>query len=444
MKKIFRNIFFCIIFFEIISCNMFVPSKDSENNSENNLELLDLKFYKTIKNTEAIKVGESYLQNETLFHTFKIGSIFNVPIYIDQGKIHDGKTSTTIEFTEIKEFSQKYSTQMAICQENAMSTSVSAEVESSVGGKVGYKGTISAEIEAKIKAGIKAEYNSTDTNSLSESEKYENVYTERSTKSEKIIIDKSSPVGYYSYIMLDDFDVYVLLSCDISSKKEILFSYFYISKNNIREGFVHYLNNDDENYPFKQIEKTEMLDISSLKDLNFDFYNEDNSLKFLENLLIVETTPNPNKVIDDGQYGLEQEIKTDLFLSDYENFMNDKYSFNFTVTIHAEAEWIDRWWIWEKDEYEKGTKHICLFKKDPGRVENSSNVVNKNTIRSKYGLLHEESWDEDVVRDKTFIWTVHGSECTNNMCIKYDAWGDGEDTWYIKGLTVELSIVPND
>ena len=50
---------------------------------------------------------------------------------------------------------------------------------------------------------------------------------------------------------------------------------------------------------------------------------------------------------------LEQEIKTDLFLSDYENFMNDKYSFNFTVTIHAEAEWIDRWWIWEKDEYEK-------------------------------------------------------------------------------------------
>ncbi len=79
-----------------------------------------------------------------------------------------------------------------------------------------------------------------------------------------------------------------------------------------------------------------------------------------------------------------------------------------------------------------------------GKINDSSNVVNKNTIRIKYGLLHEESWDEDVVRDKTFIWTVHGSECTNNMCIKYDAWGDGEDTWYIKGLTVELSIGPND
>ena len=64
-------------------------------------------------------------------------------------------------------------------------------------------------------------------------------------------------------------------------------------------------------------------------------------------------------------------------------------------------------------------------------------------VLHQYGLLFEESWDEDVVRDKTFIWNVKGSDCTNNMCIKYDAWGDGEDTWYIKGLTVELSIGPN-
>ena len=443
MKKIIRGmfiLFFIFIIFEIMSCDMFMSSK----NSDNNLEQIDLKFYKTNKYTEAIKVGESYLINDMLLHTFKIGSVYNVPVYLKAGKIHDGKTSTTIELEEVKEFSQKYSTQMAICQETAVSTSVSAEVESSIGGKVGYKGAIAAEIEAKIKAGIKAGYSTTDTNSLSESEKIESIYTERRTNSEKIIIDKSSPVGYYSYIMLDDFDVYVLLSCDTKSRNEIQFSYLYISKNNIREGYVHYLDNEDENYPLKEIEKTEMLDISSLKNLNFDFYDKSNVLNILENLLIIERAPNPNKVTDDGQYGLEQDIKTELNLADYEKYMNDNYVFTFTVTIHAEAEWIDRWWFWEKDEYEEGTKHICLFKKDPGRVENSSNVVNKNTIRSKYGLLHEESWDEDVVRDKTFIWNVKGSDCTNNMCIKYDAWGDGEDTWYIKGLTVELSIGPYD
>ncbi len=437
MEKYIQRVF--LIFVGSIVLGLISCDTAQSKILDDNLEQFDLRFYKTNKYNEAIKVGDSYLIDETLFHTFKIGSIYNVPVYLKEGKIHDGKTSTTIELEEISEFSQKYSTQMAICQENTVSTSVSAEVESSIGGKVGYKGPVSAEIEAKIKAGIKAGYSTTDTSSLSESEKIESVYTERRKKSEKIIIDKSSPTGYYSYIIVDDFDVYVVLSCDTKSKDDIQFSYLYISKNNIREGFVHYIDNEDENYPLKEIEKTEMLDISSLKDLNFDFFDEENVIEIIENLLIVDTPPNPNKVVDDGQYGLEQDIKTEINLSDYEQYMNDKYCFTFTVTIHAEAYYNP---LLFRHEY--GTKHICLFKKDPGRVANSLNVVNKNTIRSKYGLLCEESWDEAVVRDKTFIWNVKGSDCTNCMCIKYDAWGDLEDTWYVKGLTVELSIGPNN
>ncbi|MBR5866286.1 MAG: hypothetical protein IKZ04_00090, partial [Spirochaetaceae bacterium] len=233
MKRIMINvfsIFVCMSALVIMSCDMGQSKFPNDN-----LELFDLKFYKTNKYTEAIKVGDSYLLNETLFHTFKIGSIYNVPVCIKAGKIHDGKTSSTIELEEVQEFSQKYSTQMAICQETVVSTSVSSEVESSIGGKVGYKGAISAEIEAKIKAGIKAGYSTTDTNSLSESEKIESIYTERRTKSEKIIIDKP---GNYSYVIVDDFDVYVLLSCDTKSRNEMQFSYLYISKNNIREGYV--------------------------------------------------------------------------------------------------------------------------------------------------------------------------------------------------------------
>ena len=82
-----------------------------------------------------------------------------------------------------------------------------------------------------------------------------------------------------------------------------------------------------------------------------------------------------------------------------------------------------------------------MFKKDPGYLADSLNMVNSNSIRSNYGLLKEETWDEDK-GTKDFRWEIKGSDCTNNMCIKYDAWGDSEDTWYVKSITVDLLIKP--
>ena len=47
MKKIIRSVFYifvCIIALVIMSCDMFMSSK----NSDNNLEQIDLKFYKKV------------------------------------------------------------------------------------------------------------------------------------------------------------------------------------------------------------------------------------------------------------------------------------------------------------------------------------------------------------------------------------------------------------
>ena len=123
--------------------------------------------------------------------------------------------------------------------------------------------------------------------------------------------------------------------------------------------------------------------------------------------------------------------------------MNDDYVFVFEVKISYEAYWIDRFWPWETDEYEAGNKQVFLFKKDSGYLADSLNMVNSNSIRSKYGLLKEETWDDDK-GTKNFTWGIKGSNCTNNMCIKYDAYDDGntEDTWYVKAITVDLLIKP--
>lgn len=155
---------------------------------------------------------------------------------------------------------------------------------------------------------------------------------------------------------------------------------------------------------------------------------------------ILQSSPN-YEINDDGQYGLEEPSKSILELSSYSKYMNDDYVFVFDVNISYEAYWIDRWWFWETDEYEAGNKQIFLFKKDPGYLADSLNMVNSNTIRSNYGLLKEETWDEDK-GTKDFRWEIKGSDCTNNMCIKYGAWGDGEDTWYVKSITVDLLIKP--
>lgn len=437
MPRFIRIIFYVgFIGLVFMSCDM---GQSNTINNNDGLKFFNLNLYKG-KKTEVEKVGDSYLFNDSLFHTFKIGTIYNVPTYATNGIIHQGMVPTTIDLKEEKEFSKIYSSQMTLCQKNSVSTSFTAELESSIGAKIGYTGAFSVGLEAKVKSGIKSEYGTEYSNTVSESKYSEDKYTERLTKSKKIVIDQSCPAGYYSYLILDDFDVYVLLSCDTAkAEKEMQFTYLFISKQNIREGYIHYVDENDVNYPFNDVEKTELLDISLLKDFPFDYYDKSNAvyLPDIPDIKLIQNPPSPNKVSDTGQYGLEQDIKTELNLVEYEKYMNDSYVFTFKVKVTAEA-------YKSIFGYEQGYKQIFLFKKDPGHVDSSLTIVDSNTIRSHYGLLEEETWTDNLVT-KDFTWHVRGSDLikSENPCIKYDAWGEGEDTWYVKGLEVFLSIDPN-
>ena len=169
-------------------------------------------------------------------------------------------------------------------------------------------------------------------------------------------------------------------------------------------------------------------------------FEESVDIEYLPVASILNESPD-YEINDEGNYGLEESSKSLLNLANYNQYMNDHYIFSFEVEISYEA----YWWLWTSDwdHYEEGNKEIFLYKSDPGYVSDSYNTVDKNKARSKYGLLKDKSWDEDK-GIQNFTWEVNGSDCTNKMCIRYDASGESEDTWYVRSIKVNLSINPKN
>lgn len=152
------------------------------------------------------------------------------------------------------------------------------------------------------------------------------------------------------------------------------------------------------------------------------------------------------EIIDNGEWGLgtANSNKGDVLdLSEYAKYMTEDFYFVFDVVLDFEAYWIDRFWFWETDEYEEGYKQIFLYYRDPGVIGDSIGIFDASTIRTQKGLLCEEEWTDDK-GVKRFSWKIDGDYCSDKMCIRYDAWGNLEDTWYIKALSVALSIKPKE
>lgn len=427
-------------FLLIFSCDMDYSNSQTNNGKNNDLDVFELELYK-IEKCVASKIGESYIEGDILYHTFKIGRINNVPIYKEVTRFHQGVIDTTYTWEETQNFENIYSAMQSNCQKYAISTSIKTDLEGSIGSNINFSfGGVSAGIEAKIKAGIETS-NGTEvssTNSMSETVSAKVSTTKK--RIEEYKIGKTEPVGYYTYVIFDNLDVYVIMSCDYKKKEDVHFTYLYLPKNNLKECI--YYSKDDNVF---DIEKNEKLSVSLEDFADFDFYDESDAKEILLSSInvgnILQDSPNNFEIRHDGQYGLENNRKHLLNLSEYSKYMSDDYLFSFNVKISYEAKWIDRWWIWETDEYEEGNKQIFLYKSEPKYLADSSNMVDSTSIREHFGLLCEETWAEDK-GVKNFSWNVNGSDCTENMCIKYDSYGEGEDTWYLKSIMVNLTINP--
>lgn len=151
------------------------------------------------------------------------------------------------------------------------------------------------------------------------------------------------------------------------------------------------------------------------------------------------------EIIDNGEWGLGTANSNKgnvLDLSKYAKYMTEDFYFVFDVVLDFEAYW-SLFDFNDFDGYEEGYKQIFLYYRDPGVIGDSIGIFDASTIRTQKGLLCEEEWTDDK-GVKRFSWKIDGDYCSDKMCIRYDAWGNLEDTWYLKSLSVALSIKPKE
>ncbi len=409
-----------------------VITSDYVASSSANFEL-----FKTKKITPE-KIGNSFTDGEYIYHTFKIGKIYNAPIYRDTSYYHTGLDQAVYQWKESTIFSKEYENMQKNCVSSAVSTTVKVSNESSatVSGSYKYGGlglNASATTKNVFEVSTNASVSASATESFSQtiSDKVER------SKSRTVTISKDSPAGFYTYTIIANVDVYATLICDIDSN-QIEYTYFTIPTDDWRGETFHFNNNSyfDED----EINKIEIFENDFA---GYDLFDASKASKIpdVQNRVILTQT-DTRKIVDTGAYGLEQEKKQTLLdLSAYEEYMNDDYVFIFNVTVSFEADKITD--FFGSINYQEGHKQMFLYKEDPGHLSDSIDKTNPTNIRTMYGLLCEDEWTSDKGQDKEFVWKIVGEDCTDEMCIRYDAYGENDDTWYLESVIVTLTITMN-
>ena len=425
--------------FSLFACDGFYTGEEEARelviDEEYVSEYNDLELY-IVRRSAPQRVGNTYVDGSDVYSTFKIGKIYNVPIYSDMTYNHDGRTESTYEWSTSAITADEYARMQSNTVEAAVSTTVSVSRESSteISGKFEYGGLgISASSTTKsvfaTALDSSVSYMTTDSFTQTVSDRVERA------KTRTVTISKSSPAGFYRYTIFSNVDVYATLVANKDTGK-IRFSYFAIPDPENTFDKFYYHNNP---YNDTILAESELLNMTESDFEAFNLFDSYGAITVPHvSSRQVLSDPSDVKITDTGAYGLEQRSKQSLInLSEYSQYMTDDYIFTFEVSISYEAQKV-------LGKYINGYKEMHLYKSDPGQVNNSIDITNYTVVKNNYGHIISEQWTSDKGDDQTYYWDVSGKDCSELMCIRYDANGNDEDTWYRKAIIVHLSIKMND
>ncbi len=270
MKRIISYILICLLCVSSLcimaSCGFF----EAKNTIDK--EVKTIQAYQMEPESNLRRVGGPYTDGESNYFYYKVGVVKNVPVYYDNGEYYQGTTHQYYEWSETATSIQSYTDTVSKSISYAISTnqemSVSSEASSNM--SLSYAG-IGAGVTAKVASEMGVSSGVTNTYSAQKShvEQTENIVTTSKTK--RIEYTSNSPIGHYRYIVYANFDLYLVLICNI---EEQTISYEYLSIPRSNSYFSAFNYSEDSEVPTGPKEKFEISD-QMLKEINEDFFTKD-------------------------------------------------------------------------------------------------------------------------------------------------------------------------
>ena len=359
----------------------------------------------------------------------KLGEIHNVPVYTNAAHHHDGRTDVVYKWESSYVTEEGFKNTISNCINVATNATTKAYVNTGVeaGLKAGYA-SVSAKVNAGMETTLGSSYSQSSTVSATESinQKISN------SQSQMITISKDSPKGYYQYAVYGDFYMYTEIVCDIAARK-VTYSYYSVPiPNSYVSGLWYSKDGAYDIAPNSHLALTEeIFKKINLFDENIDTKTEDciyGECEFVDTEKI--------KIVDDGAFGLEHPDLIDCIdLSQLSDYMTNEYEFSFNGECKYVSEKKSGFW---NDGWVDGYHEIFLYNQLNERIGNSEDLA-ASIVQKKYGLLDSCTWTENE-GGQPINWIVSGEKCRQYMYLYYDAYGEGEDTWYCKSIIITISV----
>ncbi|MBQ8425324.1 MAG: hypothetical protein IJX17_04820 [Clostridia bacterium] len=231
------------------------------------------------------------------------------------------------------------------------------------------------------------------------------------------IKDKSSKLEYYD-AKTNGLIEGAKIKVD-SQKKEYIVR-FYIKGDNIKNTMYLYYSKENDKKCYKHSINVDLIIVEE-KTINTEFYKNDDKYEIKQN----------------GYFGLEYRSYDTLDLSSYQDKIDSKYLFNFNISINL-------------NEKNDGYQEIYLYNEynQTSKEKNQNQAIELGLIDEMI-IEHNPGKTDKNAEDYNFNWSITGDKIIdkNKLYIRYDAYGNDNDTWERNSINIELRIyqinVPN-